>query len=648
LNSRDVNEIAQELPGLLPEFEAGFRSFLSVPLFSRDRTLGGLHFRSKTEGAYSDLDVKLAESIGHQIAGAVLNSQLISDVKQNYRKVQESEERYRVLLQAVGQAGDALVMVASADGKEGQIVFANLKAQEITGYSLGDLRHLSWMDIIVPSFRDEVRTRLQRRMMGENLPGIYEIAIRHRDGQEIPIEISATTCKFAEESAVISLFREITARKQAEAALKESEAKFQDLFDAAPAIYLEIDSRGILTGINKTGLSMLGYDREELIGQPIWKLSLDEELSRQSVLAKLTGGKPPGKGFERIYRRKDGTTFSVSIEDRILKDREGRIIGMRSIIQDNSEKRLLENQLAQSHKLEAVGQLAAGIAHEINTPIQYVGDNTRFFRDAFQDLHLLSQKYEQLYQTLRNHGETTSLLAEVEAVYKRIDPVYLHQEIPKAIQQTLEGVERVTHIVRAMKEFSHPGMKEKTAIDLNRAIQNTVTVARNEWKYVADLEMDLDPSIPPALCLPGEINQVLLNLIVNAAHAIADNLENHPSGKGTILIRTSGDEQCVEIRITDTGKGIPEEIRERIFEPFFTTKPMGKGTGQGLAIAHNVIVKKHGGTIHFESAMEKGTTFFIRLPINGQANSENRNLAPIPDPGIQKADEKSPEEMGGG
>jgi signal transduction histidine kinase len=204
----------------------------------------------------------------------------------------------------------------------------------------------------------------------------------------------------------------------------------------------------------------------------------------------------------------------------------------------------------------------------------------------------------------------------LEEITRKVDLAYLTEEVPRAINQTLEGVDRVTKIVRAMKEFSHPGVKEKTLADLNKAIENTVTVSRNEWKYVADMITELDSSLPAVPCLVGEFNQVVLNIIINAAHAIQEVVGRDSGRKGTIRVSTHHDPDWVEVRIGDTGGGIPEDIRSRIFDPFFTTKGVGKGTGQGLAIAHSVIMDKHGGTLHFETEMGKGTTFFIRLPLH--------------------------------
>jgi signal transduction histidine kinase len=286
----------------------------------------------------------------------------------------------------------------------------------------------------------------------------------------------------------------------------------------------------------------------------------------------------------------------------------------------------------QAHKLEAIGQLAAGIAHEINTPIQYVGDNTRFLQDAFETLCRAIGKDRGRPKPSAQGGMTDPPPAEAGPAACDADLDYLLQEVPVAIAQSLEGIERVAEIVRAMKEFSHPSAGKRAAIDLHRAIENTITIARNEWKYVSDVVTEFDPSIPLLTCLPDELNQALLNILVNAAHAIGEAIASGAKGKGTITVSTRRDGDWVEIRIRDTGTGIPERHRRKVFEPFFTTKPVGKGTGQGLAVAYAVVVEQHGGTIDFETEMGRGTTFVIRVP-----------LAPKPQAdGVQPVEEASP------
>jgi signal transduction histidine kinase len=287
--------------------------------------------------------------------------------------------------------------------------------------------------------------------------------------------------------------------------------------------------------------------------------------------------------------------------------------------QAEEARKVMEIQLRGAQKLESIGQLAAGIAHEINTPTQYIGDNVRFLEASFGDLKEIHQHYERLLLASKSNAAAADLVAETEACARRVDPGFLMTEIPRAIQQTLEGVDRVAKIVRAMKDFSHPGTEEKTPVNLNRALETTLTVARNEWKYVARIETDFDPELPMVPCLPGEFNQVILNLVVNAAHAIADVIGSDGQQKGLITASTRRCGDWVEVRIRDTGSGIPEKIRHKIFDPFFTTKPVGKGTGQGLAMAHTAIVDRHQGTLTFETAVGVGTVFIIRLPLNPAA-----------------------------
>ena len=292
--------------------------------------------------------------------------------------------------------------------------------------------------------------------------------------------------------------------------------------------------------------------------------------------------------------------------------------GMVSRLEDAASQRdRLEAQLRHAQKLESIGQLAAGIAHEINTPAQYVNDNTRFLEQSFGALIPILKKVDQLAASVPKRTASSELADEVTAALEEADIDYLTEEIPRAIEQSLHGLDRVRKIVQSMNEFSHPDGQGMTSIDLNHAIESTITVATAEWKYVAEVETDFDPDLPRVECLPSEINQVILNLIVNAAHAIGDVMGDGDGRRGTITIRTRRDGACVEIRVEDTGTGIPEAVRDRIFDPFFTTKEVGKGTGQGLSMTHAVVVKKHGGTVRFETEVGKGTTFIIRLPLDG-------------------------------
>jgi len=274
----------------------------------------------------------------------------------------------------------------------------------------------------------------------------------------------------------------------------------------------------------------------------------------------------------------------------------------------------MESELRQAQKLESVGRLASGVAHEINTPVQFVNDSIHFVRDSMEDLHGVFEKLGAVQRSVLAGVPSKDAADDAALAEESADLDYLWEHVPKALNRAIDGLGRVAVIVRSMKEFAHPDSKEMTTTDLNRAIESTLTIASNEYKYVAELETDLG-ELPPILCHPGDLNQAVLNIVVNAAHAIADVVRN-TDDKGRIHVRTSVDGDDVVLSIADSGRGIPEALRERIFDPFFTTKEVGKGTGQGLAIARSVIVDKHHGQLTFETGPQ-GTTFYIRLPIRG-------------------------------
>ncbi|MAY74710.1 MAG: hypothetical protein CMJ31_08380 [Phycisphaerae bacterium] len=308
---------------------------------------------------------------------------------------------------------------------------------------------------------------------------------------------------------------------------------------------------------------------------------------------------------------------NAEIERQVDQRTEHLADALISLENEIEDRRRIESQLVQAQKLESIGQLAAGIAHEINTPAQYVGDNVRFVRDEFVGLLSIVDAYA---TQLDENGPAMSWderRSAIEAKLGEVDYDFLRSEIPSALEQSLEGIERISHIVIAMKDFSHPGSSTKEAADLNKAIRSTVTVCSNRWKYAADLEFDLADAIPDTPCLLGEFNQVILNLVVNAADAIETKNQGQEK-KGRIVVSTRLDGEFVEVRVADDGGGIPESIRERVFDPFFTTKEVGKGTGQGLAISRSVIVEKHGGTLDLLVEEGVGTTFVIRLPLAKQ------------------------------
>jgi PAS domain S-box-containing protein len=398
--------------------------------------------------------------------------------------------------------------------------------------------------------------------------------------------------------------RDITERKRAEEALRASELKYRTLVRHIPQKIVYKDRESVYVSCNDLFAQDVGIPAAEVAGKTDFDFFPRElaEQYRAEDRRIMELGRALELEKDYVTNGKRCIVFAVKTP---VTSEQGDVIGILVVFTDITERKRAEESLRESErqlrlaqKLESIGQLAAGIAHEINTPVQYIGDNAQFLSSAFQDLLRVIEQQP---------PAAGDAIAEV-------DLPYLRSEIPSAIDQMQEGVDRVAKIVRAMKRFSHPGPAEKVPNDIHQAIESTVLVSRNEWKYVADLTTDFDPEMPPVPCIVGEFNQVILNLIVNAAHAIADVVKKS-GGKGAIAIATRKNGEFAEIRVSDTGCGIPEANRSKIFDPFFTTKEVGKGTGQGLAIAHSVIVQKHRGTIHFESEMGKGTTFIIQLPL---------------------------------
>jgi signal transduction histidine kinase len=288
---------------------------------------------------------------------------------------------------------------------------------------------------------------------------------------------------------------------------------------------------------------------------------------------------------------------------------------LRGLMLDITELRRLGRELAAAQKLESVGRMAAGVAHEINTPVQFVSDNVHFVRTAMADMAAVIQAYRDLKDAAKSSGDLAAPVRLAEDAEKAADLDYILENAPRSLDTSIEGLDRIATIVRSMKEFAYPDQAHKTLADLNQAIRSTLVIAQNEYKYVAELSTEFG-ELPPVPCYLGEINQVVLNLLVNASHAISDVVKDNNGSLGKLTVRTRLDGEVVEISVGDSGTGIPEGARDKIFDPFFTTKEVGKGSGQGLAIAHSVIVKKHGGTLRFETECGVGTTFFIRLPID--------------------------------
>ena len=409
---------------------------------------------------------------------------------------------------------------------------------------------------------------------------------------------------------------EIIFRKQAEDELRNAYTLIKLILGSISSILICVCSNDKITHWNKAAEDIFGVAAKDVIGKPFFECGIQwdwTEIDRHIMNCRKE---------ERSLRLKDFRYTQPNMKNGFLNISLSPYLwhvtgpsGFLRLGEEITEHKILENEFNQAQKLKSIGLLASGVAHEINTPIQYIGDNVRFLQESFSNLFNMLKEYNHFLDTARSEAVSPKHITRLETVMEETDIQYLLEDVPKAIQQTLEGINRVTEIVKAMKEFSHPVENEKALVDINRIIESAVTVSRNEWKYWANLKTYFDPDLRLVPCVPGEFNQVILNLIVNAAHAISDVAGGKRGEKGTITINTCQHDDQVEIRLSDTGTGIPEAARANIFDPFFTTKEIGKGTGQGLSLVYAVVVEKHCGTITFETEMGKGTTFIIRLPI---------------------------------
>lgn len=562
---------------------------------------------------------------------------------------QESQERQKLVDELSKSENQMRAVINSVNGMfwERDLVnnrfnFISEHVEELLGYTQEDvLRDVDLLrSRILPEYRDKLDTELNSGKEGDE-PHQIEVQVKRSDGRVIwvriilslafkqgqPILVRGVTMdvtrykKMGEERA--KLLKDITQSQQELSSLINSIDGVLWKFNLNPHRY---------TYVSKQVEHFLGCTPTEVLNNPsyIMERIIPEDVDRvRKQMSNFFSLDTRSQALEFQMRRDDGEMIAIrNIVTPVIEN--GEVTKFHGVMLDISrekkmqeEHKFLEDQLKQAQKLEAIGQLAAGVAHEINTPTQFVGDNLHYLEDAFSDLQQIYTLYAQLVKASDGGENINNLIEQIRTSEEEIDLTYLFEDIPSSIEQALEGTGRIRDIVKAMKEFSHPGSTNKEKVDLNNAIKSTVTVARNEWKYVAEVETDLAENLPPVEVQPGEFNQVILNIVVNAAHAIENKHHNENSEQlGKIKIHTKQQDDSILINISDTGGGIPEDIKERVFDPFFTTKEVGKGTGQGLAIAYSVIVDKHQGQISLQTTPGEGTTFTIRLPIESPIQDE--------------------------
>lgn len=517
---------------------------------------------------------------------------------------------------------DQHAIVAIAD-KRGDITYANPKLQKISQYSSDELVGSNHNIVHSACHSSEISQAIWCTVRHGNV-WHGEIHNKSKDGTSYWVD--TTIVPFLDNSGepfqYIAIRTDITRMRNTREQLRKGHELLERVLSAIPSILIGVNAEGEINLWNLAAEKTFGIKQCEAQGSRLFDCHIDwdkAEIDKAIVVSRNLG---ESKLEHFKYKRRDGSDGFLGITINSIHE-AGMDAGFLFLASDITERTQLESQLRLSQKMEAVGELAAGIAHEINTPLQYIGDNLRFLKNAFEDMELLCDQFGELKHHCKDGGVAPDLVAQITRVYEKADIEFLFGEIPAAISQSLDGIKRAGGIVGAMKEFSHPGVKDMVLTDINRAIESTIMVSKNEWKYVAEMETQLDENLPLVSCLP-EINQVFLNMIVNATHAIEDKQLDDSQSKGAITIRTSYTDVYAQIEISDTGKGMSEEVCSKIYDPFFTTKEVGKGTGQGLSISHNIIVEQHGGELCVDSEIGKGTTFMIRIPLS-QSPVENND-----------------------
>jgi DNA-binding LacI/PurR family transcriptional regulator/signal transduction histidine kinase len=449
--------------------------------------------------------------------------------------------------------------------------------------------------------QSEAQARLQAEHWVRTLRRAGEVIITTFDAQSLAVALVSQLPKLGIDCCYLSIFDEPL---ELSASVSAQTARLLLAYDAASGQPPLIDARR--------------YPAHELVPRALlpteqpFTLVVEPLFFDELQLGFVTIGMGPRSGV--VYE---------ALRSQLATALKGGFLAAQ-VLKESQRRQIEERDTRQAQKLESVGRLAAGIAHEINTPVQFVSDSMHFIDEAFGDLAVLIGRYRAHREALASEPQWQQEALALGQAENDADLVYLLENGPPAIERSLDGLARVTAIVRSMKEFAHPDQGRQAPADVNKAIENTLIIARNEYKYVADVKVELG-NLPPVVCNLGELNQVLLNLLVNAAHAI-DDIVRGTGDKGLITVKTWQDGDAAVIAISDTGGGIPENVRERIFDPFFTTKEVGRGTGQGLAIARAAIVGKHGGTLTFETDLGRGTTFFVRLPAPQVVSSSQGEL----------------------
>ena len=516
---------------------------------------------------------------------------------------------------AAFDAAPAAMAILDADGR---IVYANHEAGRVLARDRGLLEGVALDTLFAPDGRAAIR---------EGLTSVFATGVSLRTelsgfddrGAAMRVELSIGKLE-ARTPRAVAVIRGIAepatalSSAQALAALEDHE-RMEAMLDCAPAFIIALSRRGTIDFINRT---LPQYPRADVIGMH-WHAFFhgEQRILMESKFAAMYASET-SQVFESDTPGPDGQP--VWFETRIAPIRRGdEIVGAILVSQDVTERKRIHAELLASRHMALLGTLAAGVAHEINTPIQFVGDSVHFLGEAVDELLGLVDTLQSIRYAAAAGRSIAAAIEVAQQAELDVDLPYLSESLPPAFARCVDGLDQISKIVRSLKDFAHPSAHVKVPADLNRIIENVLTIARSEYKFVATLHTQLG-ELPPITCHAAEISQVVLNLVVNAAHAIGE-LVRGSERLGVITVATRYERGTAIITVSDTGTGIPENIRARIFDPFFTTKEVGKGTGQGLSIAWSMVKERHGGELLFDTEVGKGTTFVVRLPNTAAATA---------------------------
>ncbi|MBC8433169.1 MAG: PAS domain S-box protein [Desulfobacterales bacterium] len=604
-----VDDLAESKTAL----EAGVYGYIVKPFAANQILISVVNAlrRRELEMARRDHLKDLEKTIAHRTVNLketnLTLQQEITEHKLAKKVIAESVQKYRLLISHIPG-------FVYKGYKDWSVDFVDNKIGELTGYDKQefDARRLKWSDLM---FREDIKTAGECVVEAFNAGDFYirEYRIKSKSGETLWIQDRGRIVpnEKGEIDYFSGIFFDISQQKRTADKLRKSEAKLRTIFEANPDPVAVYNNQGYPQYLNPAFTQVFGWSLDELQGKCIPFVPEDQkEIIAAKIRELYEFGAPVRIETKRLT--KDGHILDTLISAASLKDSDGAPVGIVVNLRNVTEKNKLEAQLLQSEKMASIGQLAAGVAHEINNPTGFVSSNLKTLSDYINDISSLTKAYRNLIAGLEETTDGNDSRPDISGQVQRItsleqdvDVDFILKDILELIEESREGTERIKHIIQALKDFAHPGEDKPKFANINQNLDSTVNVVWNELKYKAEVVKDYG-ELPEVHCYPQMLNQVFMNLLVNAAQAIEK--------RGEIRIQTRADNGYVEIKISDTGAGIPQKNLSKIFDPFFTTKDVGKGTGLGMNVAYNII-KKHNGLIDVESKVGAGTTFTIRIPV---------------------------------